>query len=211
MKQYFTLNDSDFSLIPNYIFRDQRLKIKDIGLLSFLLSVNLKDKPSVLKIINAFAHDGKDSIRSSIINLEKCGYLLREKDKWILKVDLIEYDYISSSSRLLLHFKTDDVARKQCWTNNELCLLRKPLEKLEEEYDWNIIYPCFKYAISRLPETGIRNRVAYVIQSMRRGCRGLYLSGLNDLDRKDIDPFYKTMKEHIESFMQKRRDVNGDE
>lgn len=213
MKDFFIQNDIGYSLIPNYIFRDKRLKIKDIGLLTYLLSVNLNDKPSVIKLINEFENDGKDSIRGSIFNLEKCDYLIREKERWILKVDIVEHEYEASNSRLLLYFRTDPIARTQCWTNNELSLLKNSLEKLEDEYEWNIVYPCFKYSISHLPASGINDRVAYIIASLKKGCQGLYFSGLSDEERKKINPKYKTTLESIQEWVNKskRRDLDIDE
>lgn len=184
----------DISIIPNYVFEDERLSIKDWGMLSYLIHLDLTKKVSVLEMIKKFKQDGKDSIRASIKHLEETGYLVRDKNNWSLNLHYDEASVVLNS-KILLRFKIDPVAKTQNWTNDELLLLRPAMLQLEEQYEYPIIFCSFKYVINRLAQYEVNDRVAYVIKSMRDGCRRLYLNNCSEEELKEIMPDYETMEE----------------
>lgn len=67
---------ANFTIISNDYLNDERLSLKDVGLLTYLLSKPKDWKIYVSQLADALK-DGKDSIRSSINNLIKCGYIKR--------------------------------------------------------------------------------------------------------------------------------------
>lgn len=90
-------NKDQYTTIPQEIFRDKRLSLKDIGLLVSLLSLpdNWHFSENGLEAI--FEHDGQTSIRTGLKNLEKYGYLRRERlrnpDGKMGSVNWYLYDY----------------------------------------------------------------------------------------------------------------------
>ena len=72
-------NKEQFTVIPQAIMRDNRLSLKDIGLLVSMLSLpdNWEFSENGLEAI--FEHDGQASIRTGLKKLEECGYLKRER------------------------------------------------------------------------------------------------------------------------------------
>lgn len=186
----------DISIIPNYVFEDERLSIKDWGMLSYLIHLDLTKKVSILEMTKKFKQDGKDSIRGSIRRLEEAGYLIRDNNNWSLNLHYDESSVVLDS-KILLRFKIDPVAKNQNWTNEELLLLRPAMLQLEEEYDYPIIFCSFKYVINRLEQYQVNDRVAYVIKSMRDGCRRLYLNNCSEEELKEIIPGYETMEDFL--------------
>ena len=82
-----------FTTVNNDIFRGKQLSAKAIGILCLLFSLPDNWEFSVQGLIALFPKDGKDSIRSGIEELEKRGYLKRERvreagklkgSKWII-------------------------------------------------------------------------------------------------------------------------------
>ena len=72
-------NKEQYTSIPQDIFRDTRLSLKDIGLLTCMLSLpdNWEFSENGLEAI--FPNDGQASIRTGLKNLEKTGYLSRKR------------------------------------------------------------------------------------------------------------------------------------
>lgn len=72
-------NKEQYTSIPQGIFRDKRLSLKDIGLLTCMLSLpdNWEFSENGLEAI--FPNDGITSIRSGLKKLEQTGYLLRKR------------------------------------------------------------------------------------------------------------------------------------
>ncbi len=76
-KQHKT-HSSNFTIIPNSIFKDKNLSNKAKGLLCLMLSLppTWDFSESGLSMLS---HDNLSSIRSTIKELEKAGYLYRER------------------------------------------------------------------------------------------------------------------------------------
>lgn len=72
---------SDFSIIPNDIFRDQNLSLRDIGLLCLMLSKPDNWEFSIKGLAAITGKDGRDAIAASARNLEKAGYLTRSQER----------------------------------------------------------------------------------------------------------------------------------
>lgn len=78
-----TINRSDkskgnYTTMSNYHLRDTRLSLKAKGLLSLMLSLP-DDWDYSAKGLATLCHEGKDSIESGLKELEKEGYLVRER------------------------------------------------------------------------------------------------------------------------------------
>ena len=65
---------NNFTIISNEILRNRELSLKDRGLLCTLIGLPDSWKFSV-KGLASIIIDGKDSIRTSLIKLEKLGYV----------------------------------------------------------------------------------------------------------------------------------------
>lgn len=76
-------NKQQFTSLPQGIFRDKRLSLKDVGLLVSMLALPDDWVFSENGLEAIFEHDGQASIRTGLKNLEKAGYLkrVRERDK----------------------------------------------------------------------------------------------------------------------------------
>ena len=72
-------NKEQYTSIPQGIFRDKRLSLKDIGLLTCMLSLpdNWEFSENGLEAI--FPNDGITSIRTGLKKLEQTGYLSRQR------------------------------------------------------------------------------------------------------------------------------------
>ena len=66
----------NFTIISNSILRDKELSMKDRGVLCTICSLPDGWEFSIAGL-SAIVPDGTDSIRGSIIKLEKLGYLVR--------------------------------------------------------------------------------------------------------------------------------------
>lgn len=72
--------NSNYTVISNYHLRDKNLSLRTIGLLSLILS--LPDSWDYSQAgLAAICKDGEDSIRSGLKELEKYGYLERERER----------------------------------------------------------------------------------------------------------------------------------
>ena len=72
--------NNNYTVISNFHLRDRRLSLKTIGLLSLILSLP-EDWDYSEAGLAAICKDGKDSISSGLKELEKYGYLERERER----------------------------------------------------------------------------------------------------------------------------------
>lgn len=72
-------NKSQFTSLPQGIFRDKRLSLKDVGLLVSMLALPDDWEFSENGLEAIFEHDGQASIRTGLKSLERAGYLKRER------------------------------------------------------------------------------------------------------------------------------------
>lgn len=69
---------TNYTTIDNGIFKDKRLSLKAKGLLVTMLSLP-EEWNYTIEGLNTILKEGKDSIRGAINELEKCGYLFRNR------------------------------------------------------------------------------------------------------------------------------------
>lgn len=74
-------HDTEFTVIPNSIFNDDRLNTKDIGLLCFLIHLPDDWNFSIKGLNEVLPNDGRDSISASLKRIEQAGYLRREQER----------------------------------------------------------------------------------------------------------------------------------
>jgi hypothetical protein len=72
--------NANYTVMSNYHLRDKNLSLKTIGLLSLILSLP-EDWDYSQVGLAAICKDGEDSIRSGLKELEKYGYLERERER----------------------------------------------------------------------------------------------------------------------------------
>ena len=74
-------NKDRYTTIPMEIVKDERLSLKDIGLLVSMLSLpdNWEFSENGLDLI--YKNDGITSIRTGLKKLEECGYLVRTRTR----------------------------------------------------------------------------------------------------------------------------------
>lgn len=70
---------ADYLVVPNSIFRDKRLSLRDIGLLCFMLSKPDEWAFSAQGLSCSVELDGLDAIKKSVKAIENAGYLRRTK------------------------------------------------------------------------------------------------------------------------------------
>lgn len=80
-----------FTTVSQKIIRDDRLTLKDLGLLVRLLSLPDNWNFSERGLFAIFKQDGSTSIRTGLKNLEKLGYLKREQKREKGKLAQIEW------------------------------------------------------------------------------------------------------------------------
>ena len=68
----------DYTVMSNYHLRDRRLSAKEMGLLSFVLSLP-DDWDFTIRGLIGLMRDGKDSIYGALRNLEAFGYVRRRQ------------------------------------------------------------------------------------------------------------------------------------
>lgn len=68
----------NFTIMSNYHFKEKRMSLKAKGLLSLMLSLPDDWNYSVSGLVT-LSKDGKDSVMSALAELEKFGYLTRER------------------------------------------------------------------------------------------------------------------------------------
>jgi hypothetical protein len=71
----------NFTMVDNRWLRDKRLSWKARGLLAWLTSHAVGFQVSLDRIVKASDRDGREAARTAIQELEKLGYLVREKDR----------------------------------------------------------------------------------------------------------------------------------
>ena len=74
------IKSKDYTTICNRIFKDRRLSLKAKGLLAMLLSLSDHWDLSISGL-EVILKEGKDSIRTTINELIKNGYIIREREK----------------------------------------------------------------------------------------------------------------------------------
>ena len=78
MAVYRVEKTQNYTVMCNYHLRDKRLTLKAKGLLSLMLSLP-EDWDFTTKGLAAISKDGIDCIRSTVKELESCGYVLRQR------------------------------------------------------------------------------------------------------------------------------------
>ena len=73
-------SQKNFTIISNSILRDRELSMKDRGVLCTICSLPDGWEFSIAGL-SAIVPDGTDSIRGSVLKLEKLGYLVRKKTR----------------------------------------------------------------------------------------------------------------------------------
>lgn len=80
MSVFRVYKNKNYTVLSNYHLRDKNLSLKSIGLLSIILS--LPDNWDYSQAgLAAICKDGEDSVRSGLKELEKYGYLERERER----------------------------------------------------------------------------------------------------------------------------------
>ena len=69
---------SNYTVLSNYHFKEKKMSLKAKGLLSLMLSLPDSWNYSVSGLVS-LSKDGKDSVMSALVELEKFGYLSRER------------------------------------------------------------------------------------------------------------------------------------
>lgn len=69
---------ANYTVMSNYHFKEKRMSLKAKGLLSLMLSLPDSWNYSVSGLVK-LSRDGKDSVMSALAELEKFGYLKRER------------------------------------------------------------------------------------------------------------------------------------
>lgn len=70
-----------FTIVAQAIMRDDRLSLKDTGLLVRLLSLPDNWEFSENGLLQIFKNDGQTSVRTGLKRLEECGYLVRKRTR----------------------------------------------------------------------------------------------------------------------------------
>ena len=71
----------DYTIIPNTVLRDQNLSLRDIGLLSVMLSKPKDWKFSYDALSKECQQDGRAALKASVKRLQKAGYLTIERKR----------------------------------------------------------------------------------------------------------------------------------
>lgn len=75
--------DRDYTVLPNALLRDERLWLRDVGLLARMLSLPDEWSFSVAGLRAIIPGVGRDGLRDSLRRIEAAGYLRREKKRGI--------------------------------------------------------------------------------------------------------------------------------
>lgn len=73
--------EKDFTILPNALLRDERLWLRDVGLLARMLSLPDEWSFSVAGLRAIIPGVGRDGLRDSLRRIEAAGYLRREKKR----------------------------------------------------------------------------------------------------------------------------------
>lgn len=71
----------EFTVVPNSLLRDQKLSLRDIGILIFMLSLPDEWEFSIAGFDAILPHDGRDAITASLKRIEEAGYLRRDRER----------------------------------------------------------------------------------------------------------------------------------
>lgn len=74
-------HDKEFTIVPNSIFNDKNLNLRDIGLLCYLLHLPDGWDFSIKGLTAVIPNDGRDGIAASLRRIESAGYLHREQER----------------------------------------------------------------------------------------------------------------------------------
>ena len=77
------VHTANYTILPNELIRDDRLSLRDVGLLAFMLSMPDEWKFSVAGLNTILPNDGKARIEASVKSLQNASYLSisRERSK----------------------------------------------------------------------------------------------------------------------------------
>lgn len=137
-------NKERYTTIPMEIIRDERLSLKDIGLLVSMLSLPDNWEFSENGLEKIYKNDGQTSIRTGLKNLEKYGYLkrirTRNPDGKIASVDWYLYEKPHFDNP---HFENHSVENQPQYntnisTTNQSNIKEKKKERKSSSFD-NII------------------------------------------------------------------------
>lgn len=78
LKHHF---EKGFTIVPNSIFEDNRLNLRDIGLLCYLLHLPEDWDLSIKGLTAILPNDGRDGISASLKRIEQAGYLRRTQER----------------------------------------------------------------------------------------------------------------------------------
>ena len=73
--------DRDYTVLPNALLRDERLWLRDVGLLARMLSLPDDWSFSIAGLRAIIPGVGRDGLRDSLRRIEAAGYLRREKKR----------------------------------------------------------------------------------------------------------------------------------
>lgn len=74
-------HEQSFTVLPNSLLRDPRLRLRDVGLLCYMLSLPEDWDFSVHGMKTVLTQDGETMVKTSLKNLEQCGYLRRRYER----------------------------------------------------------------------------------------------------------------------------------
>jgi len=124
---------NNYTTMSNYHLRDRNLTHKARGLLSYMLSLPDDWDYSVNGLVS-FSKENIRAIRSTLKELEECGYLVREKRK--LKNGRFDYEYFIYEIPYKQNVHTENVyAKKDIQLNTNI--LKDKLDKSNEVISHN--------------------------------------------------------------------------
>lgn len=155
----FRINKTkNFTIMSNYHFKEKEMSLKAKGLLSLMLSLP-DDWSYSLSGLVKLSKDGKDSVMSALAELEKFGYLIRERTK----------DKTGKFSGIIYHI-FEEPQQENPISENPISEKEKAEKansdkpnllntKLTNNLDNKIIYNINNYThiLDRIPDTQLRN------------------------------------------------------
>lgn len=92
--------ERDYTVIDNAMLRNPNLSLKAKGLMSYMLS-RPDDWVFTIRGLAHFCRDGPDSVRSAVQELEKAGYIVRQRKREKGKYQEMEYDIYEKPAQVL--------------------------------------------------------------------------------------------------------------